>query len=257
MNVLVDGLRLAVGTLTMIPVRPPGRIDPAVAAVAMSLAPVASVPVAATGALAVCSGNALGLPPLMTAILAVAGLTLASGALHLDGLADTTDALAVPGGRARRLEVMRRGDVGPAGVSALVFVLLTQIVSLAEVLDSQGATKAAVTIGLAVAVSRATLVLACLRGVPAARAEGLGTGVAGSVPLAAALIISGLMTAVAFGLSGISGLSGVLTAVVAASLVIIQARRTIGGVTGDVLGACVEAALTAYLVVQVADPISG
>ncbi|MDQ4051291.1 MAG: adenosylcobinamide-GDP ribazoletransferase, partial [Actinomycetota bacterium] len=91
MSVLADGLRLAVGTLTVVPVPPPRVVGRPVAAVAMSLAPLAAVPVAATGAAAVYAGDALALPPLLTATVAVAGLALASGALHLDGLADTAD----------------------------------------------------------------------------------------------------------------------------------------------------------------------
>ena len=114
MSVLADGLRLAVGTLTVVPVPPPREVGASVAAVAMSLAPLAAVPVAAAGVAAVYSGDALALPALLTATVAVAGLALVSGALHLDGLADTADGFASPGGRERRLEVMRRGDVGPA-----------------------------------------------------------------------------------------------------------------------------------------------
>jgi ABC-type nitrate/sulfonate/bicarbonate transport system permease component len=62
--------------------------------------------------------------------LVAAGIALAlgglvTGALHLDGLADTVDGLAAArGDRARALEVMRRGDVGPLGAAALVLVLL-------------------------------------------------------------------------------------------------------------------------------------
>lgn len=255
MSVLADGLRLAVGTLTVFPVSPPRAVGRSVAAVAMSLAPLAAVPVAVAGAAAVYAGDALALPPLLTATVAVAGLALASGALHLDGLADTADGLAVPGGRERRLEVMRRGDVGPAGAVALVFVLLAQVGALAGVLAARGATTAAVTLALAVAVSRAALAPACVRGLPAARPDGLGTGVADTVPPAGVLAVVGLVAATAGGLHGLRGLAGVLAAAVAVGLVLFRALRSVGGVTGDVLGACVEVALTAYLLAEVADPL--
>lgn len=254
MSVLADGLRLAVGTLTVVPVPPPRTVGPSVAAVAMSLAPLAAVPVALAGLAAVYAGDALGLPPLLTATVAVAALALASGALHLDGLADTADGLAAPGGRERRLEVMRRGDVGPAGAAVLVFVLLAQVGALAGVLGARGATPAALTLALAVVVSRAALAPACVRGLPAARPDGLGTGVAGTVPLGVAIVVGGLVAATAGGLHGVRGLAGVLAAGVAVGLVLFRALRTVGGVTGDVLGACVEVALTAYLLAEAADP---
>ena len=60
-----------------------------------------------------------------------------------------------------------------------------------------------------------------------------------------------------FRLHGVRGLVGVVAAASAVGLVLVQARRTIGGLTGDVLGACVEVALTAYLLAEAADPIPG
>ena len=253
-TVASDGLRLAVGTLTVVPVRPPRAVSPSVAGLAMAIAPLAALPVAAVGVAAVYAGDALALPPLLTATVAVAGLAMASGALHLDGLADTADGLAAPGGRQRRLEVMRRGDVGPVGAATLLFVLLVQVGALAGVLAARGATTAAVAVALAVVVSRASLALGCARGVPAARQDGLGSGVSGTVPPAVVVAVGVVVAAVAGGLHGVRGLAGVLAAALAVSLVLVRARHTIGGVTGDVLGACVEVALAAYLLAEAADP---
>lgn len=153
MSVLADGLRLAVGTLTVVPDSPPRTVGPWVAAGAKTLAPLAAVPVAAAGATAAYAGDALALPPLLTATVAVAGLGLASGALHLDGLADAADGLAVPGGRERRLEGdaprrrrpgrSRRTALRAAGpglrarAPACVEVALTAYL-LAEVADPRG-----------------------------------------------------------------------------------------------------------------------
>src|SRR6185503_15675141 len=66
------------------------------------------------------------LPPAPESALLVAALALISGGLHLDGVADTADGLAVQGDRATRLGVMSEGNIGPAGVMALVLVLLIQ-----------------------------------------------------------------------------------------------------------------------------------
>ena len=60
-----------------------------------------------------------GLPPLAVGLLVVGGLALGSRALHLDGLADTVDGFG-SGWTGTLLMVMRRGDVGPMGVVALI-----------------------------------------------------------------------------------------------------------------------------------------
>jgi adenosylcobinamide-GDP ribazoletransferase len=78
--------------------------------------------------------------------------------------------------------------------------------------------------------------------------------VSGTVPPVVAVVVGVLVAAAAGGLHGLRGLAGVLAAALAVGAVLLQARRTIGGVTGDVLGACVEVALTAYLLAEVADP---
>jgi adenosylcobinamide-GDP ribazoletransferase len=246
-----DGARLALGTLTVLPVRPPRRVDRSVGALAMVLAPVAALP------LAVCVGVVVwladqALPPLLVAALALGVLAFGSGGLHLDGLADTADGLAAPGGRERRLQVMRAGDVGPVGAVTLVLVLLVQASALAEVVADRGGIGAAVTAALAVVVSRAALALACVEGIPAARGDGLGVAVAGSVPRPAALLVLAVVAALAWLVDGVPGLAGVAFAGAAAGVVLWRSWRRLGGVTGDVLGACVELALAVYLVAEVA-----
>jgi adenosylcobinamide-GDP ribazoletransferase len=247
----LDAARLAVGTLTVLPVPPPRGVDRRVAALAMTLAPAAVLPVAVAVGLVAWGGDAVLAPPLLTAVVAVAVLALGSRGLHLDGLADTADGLAVPGDQARRLTVMRTGDVGPVGAATLLIVLSAQAAAIAGSLDRYGGGDAALTIALAVVVSRGCLVLGCVRGVPAARADGLGSAVAGTVPPPVAVAVLGALAALGFLIHGGRALAGVVLGATAAGLVLWRARRSLGGVTGDVLGACVEVALAAYLVAQV------
>ena len=143
---------------------------------------------------------------------------------------------------------MQRGDVGPVGAVTLLLVLLLQIGALASGLEGADAAVAATVLALGVAASRAVLPLACLRGIPSARPTGLGATVAGSVPWAAGVGVPGLVAVAAGLLFGWPGAVAVLAAVVAAGGVLLWCRRAFGGVTGDVLGACVEVALAAYLV---------
>jgi len=250
-SVPADAARLALGTLTVLPVRPPRTVDRRVAGLAMALAPLAVLPLAAVAGLAVWAGGDLGAPPLLTGLLAVTVLALGSGGLHLDGLADTADGLAVPGDAARRLAVMRTGDVGPAGAASLLLVLMVQAVAVAGVLDREGAGAAALTAGLAVVVSRGCLPPACARGVPAARGDGLGSAVAGAVPVPVVVAVTGGLAVAGFLLDGGRGVVGVVVALSVTALVVFRAVRRLGGVTGDVLGAVVEVALAGCLVAQV------
>ncbi|SFO97911.1 adenosylcobinamide-GDP ribazoletransferase [Amycolatopsis arida] len=251
MTLLGDAGRLAVGTLTALPVPPPRTVDARVAGAAMLLAPIAAVPLAAVAGLVVAGGAAAGLPALATAGLAVGAVALATRGLHLDGLADTADGLAVaarPGADvAAALAVMRRGDTGPAGVTALVLVVLVQCAALAGAVAAGHGPAAAV---VAVLVGRGVLAGCCVRGVPAARPGGLGAAVAGTVPIAAAVAAGALLaaaTALVPGLPWWRGPVAVLAGLVAGGVLLARCVRRLGGTTGDVLGACVEAATTTAL----------
>ena len=127
---MLDALRLSVGTLTIVPSGAIVEIDRHTAARAMIIAPLAVLPLAAAVALVGWLGRTAGLPPLAVGLLVVGGLALGSRALHLDGLADTVDGFGSGWSAERSLMVMRRGDVGPMGVVALIVVLGLQAVSI-------------------------------------------------------------------------------------------------------------------------------
>ena len=129
-------------------------------------------------------GEWIDLPPLATAYVVLLALALGTRAFHWDGLADTADGLTASYSPERSLEVMRTGPVGPAGVVAVVLVAGLQAAALASVIRHEHGWLAA---GLLVCASRACLALACVRGVPAARADGLGATHIGSVPVVGAL----------------------------------------------------------------------
>jgi adenosylcobinamide-GDP ribazoletransferase len=119
------------------------------------------------------------------------------------------------------------------------------------------------------------LAVACVRGVPAARPEGLGATVAGAVgrvPAAVALVLVSVVFTGALILAGVLDLRAAggpielsdhlvpwwaapLAVGVTCVVVIVLLRRCasrFGGVTGDVLGAVVEISLAASLVILVA-----
>ncbi|WP_353953779.1 adenosylcobinamide-GDP ribazoletransferase [Knoellia sp. S7-12] len=243
---------MAVGTLTIVPVGVIAAPTRGHARWAMVLSPVAALPVAVAVSAVVALGHLATLPALLTATLAVAVIAAATRAMHLDGLADTVDGFGAGWTRERALEVMRKGDVGPMGVAALVLVLVTQMAALTAIVDRpQGWLLA----GAAVVASRASTLLTCRRGMPSARPTGLGAVVAGSVPNAAVAVGGVLMAALMGLVAGSAGLSpwaGVVAVAVAAFAVMLllrTCRRVFGGVTGDVMGAAIEVALVVLLLV--------
>ena len=95
---------------------------------------------------------ALGLPPLAGGLLALAAAAVITGALHEDGLADCGDALAAPGDRARRLEIMRDSRIGAHGGLALI----VSVGLRASALAALGMADMWWTAGLALAAARAS-----------------------------------------------------------------------------------------------------
>src|SRR5271163_4147312 len=63
-------------------------------------------------------------------VLIVISLTFITGAVHLDGLADTADALGAGRDRERALDILRDSRVGTFGASAIFFDLTLKILAL-------------------------------------------------------------------------------------------------------------------------------
>lgn len=247
---MLDSWRLAVGTLTAIPVRPPMTVDRHRAGLAMVLAPLAVLPLGLAVVVVVLAGHWLTLPPLVTALLAIGAVVLGNRAFHLDGLCDTVDGLAASYDRSRSLEVMKSGTSGPAGVVAVVLVLGLQVAGLASLVSPRGAVLA----GVAVCASRGALAVCCARGVPAARPDGLGQTYTQTVPRPVALVVwlgVGVALALTGAWAGLPWWRGALAALIALAMVLallVRTHRRFGGVTGDVFGAATEVSLATILV---------
>jgi adenosylcobinamide-GDP ribazoletransferase len=244
-----NSLRLAVGTLTIIPVGPIPEIDRRMAATAMIMAPLAVLPLGLAAGLAGWSASMIGMPQMTAGLLMVGVLAIGTRALHLDGLADTVDGLGSGWSPQRSLAIMKRGNVGPMGVVALVVILGAQAVSLGVLAQTVRGAAAAV---LAICCSRAALAIVCRRGVPAARKGGLGVSVADSVPIMATgltwlVVLAAMVWAATVLGRWWCGLISVGLAAAGVLILVRVCRRRLGGVTGDVMGASIEIALTLLL----------
>lgn len=239
-------LAAAVGFLTRLPAGRHAGAAPGELARAAPLFPLVGAALgAAVGGTALACAAVL--PPLIAGLLAVAVELALTGALHADGLADSADGL---GGRDRdhALAIMRDHTLGAYGGSALALDLVVKAAALGT-LAQDGAVLAVVA---AFALSRA-VALPLAAALPYAR-PGAGTGRllterTGARSAAAGVTIAAGVAVAAIGLHALPliACAGALTAVVA-----IAARRRLGGVTGDVMGAAIELSATLGLVVLVA-----
>lgn len=249
MGGFTDGLRLAWGTLTALPGVAPRHVDRPVARVAMSLGWLVVLPVMAVAAAAGWGLTLVGVPTPAAGLVVVGLVQVATRAIHADGLADTADGLGSGRPREQALEIMRRGDVGPMGVVALVLVLGLQAVLVGDLLARPWGWA---FVALALAAGRLALASACSAVVPSARPDGLGAAVARSVPswlvttLHLGVLLGGMVLADVLATVGGADVPrhawawGLVVGVALTTAVLGLAIRKLGGITGDVLGAVVE-----------------
>jgi adenosylcobinamide-GDP ribazoletransferase len=236
-------LRLALGFTTRLPV---GVIEGDLASASWGF-PLAGLLVGGVAALIYGFAIDLGLSALLAAALAVASAMLLTGALHEDGLADFADGLGVRGGPAERLAAMRASGIGSFGTLALVFSVLLRVAALAALVGPAAVGPALIG---AHAGARALLPWA-MHGQPQARADGLAVG-AGRP--SSAVAIAALLIGLAILLLAAGPVRGAIAAAAAllGLLILPLARRRLGGITGDVLGAVEQLAEIAILLALVA-----
>ena len=235
--------RAALALLTRLPVRPDERMATGAAAF-----PVVGAIVGVAGLVPLVLGAAV--EPVLSSLLAVAAMALLTGALHLDGLADTADALLAPdlttAERARKDPA-----VGPGGAVALILVLGVEVAALTSLVTSAGVATAGAALVVAAVVARTLPVVAAVLARSRAGGGGFGSwfvarvgrGDAVVAVVAAVLVTAGLSVAtrsLGVALGGLIG-AGAGLAIAAA---IVQGRRRLDG---DGLGAIIELTVAASL----------
>jgi adenosylcobinamide-GDP ribazoletransferase len=197
-------------------------------------------------------------PSLVLPLLALATIALLTGGLHLDGLADFADGLGSRRPPAEALAIMKDSAIGAIGAATLIFVVLLQAGSLGLAIERHHGTVALLTATLA---GRLAVVQACRNGIPAARTDGLGVNVIGSVSAVRAAVVTVLVFAAAV-VAGkldydggrlresVHAVFAVFCAVIVAALVRRLAVRRFGGMTGDVFGALIELAVAVGLFIM-------
>jgi adenosylcobinamide-GDP ribazoletransferase len=199
-----------------------------------------------------------GRPPLVSAFLVLLAWVVLTGALHLDGFCDLCDGLLGGHTPEERLRIMKDPHLGTFALAGGVLMLLGKFALLAEVIRWPG--RGPWVIGGAVAVARClALCMAALARYP--RPEGTGKVLID----AARPWEAGLFSAIGIGLTvAIAILAHLPTAWVYTLPVLAVVlsltwlcRRRLGGVTGDCLGAAIEAGEFLFLLSAVSLPFGG
>lgn len=172
--------------------------------------------------------------PAGAAFIAIAAVSLLTGGLHLDGLADWADAFWNIRDRDRTLAIMKDSRIGAFGVIALVLLLLGKWVCLTRILGAGGGG----WLVCAMAAGRAAQVVLAVSH-PYARSEGTGRLFVEGATLKDSYVAMGIAVAASLLFVGPS-----VRLVVALVLGYLAVRafgkwcsKRIGGVTGDLLGA--------------------
>jgi adenosylcobinamide-GDP ribazoletransferase len=244
---IFEEIRLALGFLTILPVAPANTVCPQTVTASFRWFPLVGF---VMGAVLCLEDFTVGLflTRALRSAIVLMSLAIVTGAVHLDGLADTADALGAGRNRARALEILRDSRVGSFGALALVFVTVLKILALAEL---RGMPRYA-ALWLAPGLARWAMVAV------AWRREYLRAQGAGSVLLdpenPSGLLVASFTAVVAVSL--VASTRALLACVVAIAVAIaLRAfyRRWLGGLTGDLIGAageivevCVLVAMAAY-----------
>jgi adenosylcobinamide-GDP ribazoletransferase len=187
--------------------------------------------------------------PSVAAVLALAVMAALTGALHLDGLSDTADALVAPTEVAAE-RARRDPRSGPAGIVALVLVLAADWSLIVALLGRVDVLATAAALVAAAAVSRAVVALA-----PSIRRSrfrpGFGSWFADRVTIRDGALSVTTAAALIVVLAAASGWPGLLLAgaggVLAGLLCLLTLARLRRGLDGDALGAVIELTMAATL----------
>jgi adenosylcobinamide-GDP ribazoletransferase len=186
--------------------------------------------------------------PLLAAVIIVALWLAITGALHMDGLADSADAwMGGLGSRSRTLALMKDPTCGPVAVATVVLVLLLKVAAIAQLL-AFGTFFALLWVPV---LARMSLLLLLLN-TPYVRAGGLAESLLRQFSAPAAVAVCLLVSLLLLlNLATVGAWMMVCLAVVTVYLRQLMMQR-LDGCTGDTLGAAAELAEVALLLVLVA-----
>ncbi len=193
--------------------------------------------------------------PWAVSIVMVSLWVFITGALHLDGLADCTDAIyaghkAVDNDakKIKMLAVLKDPASGPMAVVSLVLLLLFKVILLAQLIE-QTVVLLNVSLFVTLVLSR-SLALLLIINTPYARDQGIGHTLASYTPKLSAYLMVFLVIIIASFCLPLALVIGLV--IILLGILYLWRRlwlRAVGGFVGDAIGALVEISEVAILFV--------
>ena len=186
-------------------------------------------------------------PVLITAALLVTAWVVLTGGLHLDGLADCADAwIGGMGDSEKTMAIMKDPACGPAGVIAILLIILLKLTALHTLLmtDDWIALLVAVVIGR-------TLLPVLLLTTPYVRSNGLGYILSAYQPKRLTIIVVAATVVAILLATRLYGIWLIISTVILFLVLRYLMLRRIGGTTGDTAGEVVEITETTVLLTAV------
>jgi adenosylcobinamide-GDP ribazoletransferase len=176
------------------------------------------------------------LPAAVVDALVVTLLVVITGSMHLDALADTTDAVASGKDREGKLKVMKDTSVGAMGVVSICLVILLKYVMILSLPPSLK-NKALLLMPV---MGRWAQVMLAYSAEYAGLTRGLGFPFTEQVTGLIFILASAVTVVIAIALFFLEGIFVAAGVVVFMLLYGLFFKRICGGVTGDILGAATE-----------------
>ena len=162
------------------------------------------------------------------------------GIIHIDGLADTFDGLFSYAKKEKMLEIMKDSRIGTNGTVVLILYFITKTVLISEIIT----TNPKYLIIFPIIARLSTPVNAGLSNY--ARKSGMSNAIISENGIFEAIFSLALSIILVFYIIDIKGIVAISIAFIFIIIFMLNVRKKIDGITGDIMGACLE--LTSILV---------
>lgn len=180
----------------------------------------------------------------LQALLMIIGYIWLTGGLHLDGFADTTDALFSARDHKKMMEIMKDSRLGAFGAIGLILLILTYWMSFTVILPDYS-----IVLLLMPVVGRVSAIMSTCFSTYAPGGGGLGKRFVEMTEIRHFVIYLVSLLAFSIFVLGSTGLVAVMLSFIPGILLMLNLQQKVGGMTGDTIGMTIELNQVFFLVI--------